>query len=150
MKNIFEKHVAEEIISRIEKLTPQSRPLWGTMNVAQMLSHCNVTYELVYEKKHKKPGAFKKFLLKQFVKNVVVNDKAYKKGSPTAPEFLVKDSRDFETEKARLISYIKRVQQEGQKAFDGRESFSFGKLTVNEWNNMFYKHLDHHLSQFGV
>jgi Protein of unknown function (DUF1569) len=150
MKNIFEKQVTDEIISRIEKLTPETRPLWGTMNVSQMLAHCNVTYELIYENKHNKPGAFKKLLLKMFVKNIVVNDKAYKRSSPTAPEFLIKGPRDFEPEKSRLISYIKRAQLEGQKAFEGKESFSFGKLNVQEWNNMFYKHLDHHLSQFGV
>jgi hypothetical protein len=150
MKNIFEKQVTDEIISRIEKLTPQTRPLWGTMNATQMLAHCNVTYELVYEQKHKKPGAFKKFLLKLLVKNVVVNDSAYKKSSPTAPEFLIKDTRSFETEKSRLIAFLRKTQQEGEKAFDGKESFSFGKLNAKEWNNMFYKHLEHHLAQFGV
>ncbi|MCJ8164098.1 hypothetical protein MKJ04_04535 [Pontibacter sp. E15-1] len=31
-----------------------------------------------------------------------------------------------------------------------QESHSFGRLSSQEWNNMFYKHLDHHLSQFGV
>jgi hypothetical protein len=140
MKHIFDKQVTEEIISRIEKLTPETRPLWGTMNAAQMLAHCNVTYELVYEHKHPKPGPFKKFLLKLFVKNVVVNDKPYKRNSPTAPEFLVKDSRNFESEKARLIAFIRKAQEEGEKAFEGRASFSFGNLSAR----------DHHLSQFGV
>jgi hypothetical protein len=150
MKNIFEKQVADEIISRIEKLTPETRPLWGTMDVSQMLAHCNVTYELIYENKHAKPGVFKKLLLKAFVKNIVVNEKAYKKSNPTAPEFLIRGPRDFQTETNRLISFIKRVQQEGEKSFEGKESFSFGKLSSTQWNNMFYKHLDHHLTQFGV
>jgi hypothetical protein len=150
MKNIFEKQVTDEIISRIEQLTPGTRPLWGTMNVSQMLAHCNVTYELIYENKHAKPSGLKKFLLKMFVKNIVVSDKAYRKSNPTAPEFLIKDARDFETEKARLISFVKRTQSEGEKGFEGKTSFSFGELSSKEWNNMFYKHLDHHLSQFGV
>ena len=53
-------------------------------------------------------------------------------------------------EQARLVEYIARVQQEGAQAFDGRESNSFGALTTTEWNTLFYKHLDHHLTQFGV
>ncbi len=150
MKNIFDKSVAEEVLARIDKLEPSSKPLWGQMSVAQMLAHCNVTYELVYDNKHRKPGAFKKFLLKLFVKALVTNEKPYKKGSPTAPEFLVKDDKDFESERKRLKNFINKASEDGRGFFEGRESHSFGNLTAEEWNNMFYKHLDHHLSQFGV
>ena len=41
-------------------------------------------------------------------------------------------------------------QQLGEAHFDNKESHSFGKLNINEWNTMFYKHLDPHLTQFGV
>ncbi|WP_306354160.1 hypothetical protein [Flavobacterium sp. '19STA2R22 D10 B1'] len=58
--------------------------------------------------------------------------------------------KDFELEKNRLINYIQKSQQLGENYFDGKDSHSFGKLTKTEWNNMFYKHLNHHLSQFGV
>jgi hypothetical protein len=34
--------------------------------------------------------------------------------------------------------------------FEGKESNSFGALNSTEWNNMLFKHLDHHLNQFGV
>ena len=56
MKNIFDPTVTDEIITRINQLKPDSQPLWGKMSVAQMLAHCNVTYETVYEDKHKKPN----------------------------------------------------------------------------------------------
>lgn len=49
MKNIFDKDVSEEVITRINKLDSTTKPQWGRMNVAQMLAHCNVTYEMVYE-----------------------------------------------------------------------------------------------------
>ena len=49
-----------------------------------------------------------------------------------------------------LIQYIQKVQQLGEQHFDGKESLSFGTLNKTEWNNMFYKHIDHHLRQFGV
>jgi len=120
------------------------------MNVGQMLAHCNVTYEFLYEDKHKKPGFLKKQMLKLFVKNIVVSDKPYKKNNPTSPEFKIKEERDFSVEKQRLVDYIKRTQELGEAHFDGKESHSFGPLTKTEWNNMFSKHLDHHLTQFGV
>jgi hypothetical protein len=151
VKNIFEKSVAQDVVDRINSLNPQSKPLWGKMNVSQMLAHCNVTYEMVYEpEKHKKPNAFLKFILKTFVKKVVTNEVAYKQNNKTAPQFIITDSRDFEKEKSRLVEYINRTQQLGESHFDEKESHSFGVLHKSEWNNMFYKHLDHHLKQFGV
>lgn len=150
MKNIFEQSDTIELINRVNKLTRVSKPNWGKMSVAQMLAHCNVTYELVYEAKHKKPKGLKKWLLKTFVKNIVVSEKPYKKNSRTAPEFLITSDKDFDTEKNRLIAYIRKTQELGDTYFDNKESHSFGKLTKTEWNNMFYKHLDHHLTQFGL
>jgi hypothetical protein len=150
MKNAFNQDDVTEFIVRINRLTVDTNPKWGKMNVEQMLAHCNVTYEMVYDNIHPKPNAFKRFMLKLIVKNIVVNDKPYKSNSQTAPEFIIKDTRKFELEKQRLIDYLLKTQQLGAKYFDGKESLSFGVLNQQEWNNMFVKHLDHHLSQFGV
>ena len=58
--------------------------------------------------------------------------------------------KNFEVEKQRLINHINKTQQLGENYFDNKESHSFGKLNKTEWNNMLYKHLQHHLSQFAV
>ncbi len=151
LAQIFTKEGAESMISRIEKLTPDSRPLWGKMSVAQMLAHCSVVYEMALEpEKHTRPNALLRFILKTFVKNSVVNEVPYSKGKTTAPPLVVRDNRNFEAEKSRLIGYIRRTQELGAEYFEGKESLSFGKMTSTEWNNMFAKHLDHHLTQFGV
>lgn len=150
MKDIFDASVTEEMIRRIEALTPDTRPLWGKMNASQMLAHVNVSYEMVYEDKHKRPGALARLLLRTFVKQGVVGEKPYPKGAMTAPAFRIADERDFDAEKARLIAYLRRTQALGGDHFDGKESHSFGPLTRTEWSNLFYKHLDHHLTQFGV
>jgi hypothetical protein len=150
MKDIFDKTVSGEIIKRINSLNTNSKPKWGKMSIDQMLAHCNVTYEFVYEDKHPKPNGFKKWMLKTFVKNIVVNEKQYKKNSRTAPEFLVTNDKNFIAEKDRLKSFITKTQDLGGAFFGNKENRSFGKLTKKEWNNMFYKHLDHHLNQFGV
>lgn len=150
MKNIFKKEISQEVIARIEKLTPETQPNWGKMTVSQMLAHCAVTYEMVYTDNHPKPNAFTKFILKTFVKKLVVSEKPFSKNGRTAPQFLITDKKVFETEKNQLIAYIKKTQELGESYFDGKESHSFGKLTKKEWNNVFYKHLDHHLTQFGV
>lgn len=150
MKSVFNQTDTSELLRRIDNLQNISKPLWGKMEVAQMLAHCNVTYELVYDNKHPKAKGLKKWILKTFVKNIVVSEKPYKKNSRTAPEFLVITTKNFEIEKERLKDSIKKTRDLGEKYFDNKESHSFGRLTTTEWNNMFYKHLDHHLTQFGV
>ena len=150
MKSVFNKTDVDEILERLKHLTPESQPVWGKMNVGQMLAHCNVTYEMVYTDKHPKATGIKKFLLKLFVKTPVCNSKPYPKNSRTAPQFLIATEKVFEDEKKRLSDHIIQTLSHGEAYFDGKESNSFGSLTAQEWSNMFYKHLDHHLNQFGV
>ncbi|EPR66888.1 DUF1569 domain-containing protein [Cyclobacterium qasimii] len=150
LPNIFSKDISDDVIHRINNLKPETQSGWGKMNISEMLAHCNVSYELVYSQKHPKPNFFMKAIMKTFVKKIVTSETPYKRNSQTAPAFIIKDSRDFKTEKNRLIDYINKTQQLGESSFDNKESHSFGKLNVNEWNNLFYKHLDHHLTQFGV
>lgn len=150
LPDIFNKEVSTTLVERINKLTAESLPLWGKMNVSQMLAHCNVTYEMAYENIHPKPNFLMSLILKLFVKNKVVSGVPYKKSLPTAPQFVMKETKNFEEEKSRLVAYIIKTQELGKDYFENRENLSFGKLTAAEWNNMFYKHLDHHLGQFGV
>lgn len=150
MKSVFDPRDVADLIARIDRLTPATVPQWGKMSVDQMLAHCNVSYEMLYDPSLPKPGAFKRLLLNAFVKQGVVGPKPYRRNLPTAPQFRMVGQKDFAVEKQRLIDYLQRVLQEGAHAFDGRESHSFGPLSVAEWNTMFYKHLDHHLTQFGV
>ena len=150
MKNVFDPAVTAELIHRIEQLQPSSPALWGKMSVDQMLAHCCVAYEMAFTNKHPKANPVMRFLLKNFVKKGVVNEVPYKKNLPTAPAFRIKNEKNFGEEKARLISFVEQTLAAGEAGFEGKESPSFGPMTANEWNNLLYKHLDHHLGQFGV
>lgn len=150
IKNIFEKQVVDEILERLEKLTPSTPQLWGKMNASQVLAHLNVTYEMTYESIHPKPNFFLRFILKSFVKSKVVGEAGYAKNGQTAPAFIVSNDKDFEKEKTRLINYLHKTQELGASYFENKENSSFGVLTSKEWNNLFYKHIDHHFTQFGV
>ena len=151
MQNIFDAKDTQLYIDRINELTPSSQRKWGKMNVSQMLAHLNVAYYMIFEpEKHKKPGVIARFFLKKFVKDKVTNDKPYRQNLPTSPIFIMTTEKDFEIEKKKLIGYLQKVQQLGSAAFEGKVNISFGKLSSVEWNNMFAKHLNHHLEQFGV
>ena len=149
-QNIFDKQVVNEPIERLEKLNSSTPQLWGKMNVSQMLAHLNVTYEMTYENIHPKPNFFLRFILKSFVKSKVVGDATYSKNGPTAPAFIISNDKDFQKEKGRLINYLHKTQELGASHFENKENLSFGVLSSKEWNNLFYKHIDHHFTQFGV
>lgn len=106
LPDIFSKTVADEIIGRIKALTPTTQPKWGKMNVGQMLAHCCVTYEMIYDNKHPAPKGMMKLMLKLLVKNAVVSEKPYKHNSRTAPAFLMTTEKEVNKEKERLIGYL--------------------------------------------
>jgi hypothetical protein len=130
--SVFDPATNVELINRINKITPEKKPDWGKMSADQMFAHVNVGYDITYGKIDVSYSWF------------------MKKNGQTAPIFLIEGGRDFEAEKTKLIEYIKRVESDGVAFFKGKESSSFGKMTVQEWSNQFWKHLDHHLTQFGV
>jgi hypothetical protein len=109
-EDMFNPQGKEKMLSRINALTPSSKALWGKMSVGQMLAHCNVAYEIVHEAgKHSPPGLVGKFFARVFAKGTVIGDRPYQQNSSTAPMFIIKDSRDFEKEKTRLIGYINKT-----------------------------------------
>ena len=91
-----------------------------------------------------------RFILKAFIKKTVVSETIYKQNSQTAREFIIKDEKNVIEEKSQLINYINKTQQLRELEFDNKLSHCFGKLNKEEWNTMFYKHLNHHLNQFSV
>ena len=146
VKNLFESSVKQEIIARINKLTPQTQRLWGKMNVAQMLAHCRMPMG-VAEGTHKLSRTFIGIIFGPIAKKMLYNDKPFKRNLPTDKSFVMKASKDFEKEKQGLITMINNFSE--QNMVDEPHPF-FGKLTKEQWSKGMYKHLDHHLQQFGV
>ncbi len=150
LPNIFTQEVANTLLSRVNKLNATQTPQWGKMDAAQMLAHCNVTYDMAFDENFKKSSPFIRFILKNLVKKGFINDKELKKNGSTAPEMLIKDARNFDIEKSKMIANIQQVSKVGGSFFEGKDHPGFGTMTSQEWNNFYYKHLDHHLTQFGV
>jgi len=102
MKSVFDPIDVHETLNRIIRLTPETQAKWGKMNVAQMLAHCNVTYEMIYENIHPKPNPILRLFLKLVIKGKVVSDKPYPPNSPTAPAFIISDAKQFEKKEPDL------------------------------------------------
>lgn len=146
MKNIFNQSAHNEIVERINRLSPNSSAQWGKMSVSQMLHHCQKPFEIFTDDNDFGLKPMK--IIQWFFKKTLYNDKPWRKGLPTAPDFVVKDDRDFEKEKEILLERIEafRALQGSRKVYDHP---AFGKFTEEQIGQMSYKHLDHHLTQFG-
>lgn len=46
MKTINDSKIVDNLIKRINKLTPSSNALWGKMNINQMLEHLKVGMDI--------------------------------------------------------------------------------------------------------
>ncbi len=148
-RNLFEPAAREAILQRLNALSPASTRQWGKMDPAQMMAHCSVAMEAGTGDKPRKQAFIGK-ILAPFVRSSLVGDKAFPRNSPTDPTFVVSDARDFAREKEYLTALIGRFCGAGPEAA-GRHTHSFvGRMSGDEWGVVMYKHLDHHLRQFGA
>ena len=151
MKSLFNTSDTKEIIDRINKLTPASKGLWGKMNVEQMLAHARLPILAAYGAEQMSKRGLISFLFgKMAKKQFVDSEKPFSKNSPTDKKFIIANPEKFETEKQRLIETITEFSKKGPDAITKEPHGFFGNLTPEEWDKLQYKHLDHHLSQFGV
>lgn len=149
MKSIFIITDKDELISRINSLTPASRAEWGKMNVSQMLVHCRFIVENAIGERYVKRTLMGK-LIGGFFKSMAVSDKPFGKGSPTHTDFVIVDTEEFESEKKQLAEAVERMYDGGKGGVTGEPHAFFGHLSPTEWGVLMYKHLDHHLRQFGA
>jgi len=147
--SIFEQATVNQLIERINQLSPITERQWGTMSVNQMLEHQSRVFLVALgEEKMKVP-----FLLKifgPFLKGSLLNDKDFGQNGPTAKEYVVADEPNFEEGRTKLIHLLQKYSSEGITVASSRKHDIFGKLTGEEWSTAMYKHTDHHLRQFGV
>ncbi|GAB5401268.1 MAG: hypothetical protein Aureis2KO_28530 [Aureisphaera sp.] len=147
MKSLFDSEAHSEIKARVDHLHENSERLWGKMTVGQMMHHCQGPFNIMLGKNDygMKPNWFAKV----FFKKSLYNDKLWRKNLPTAKFLKETEPRDFATEKVVLNELIDELaSRKDQEEWDPHPGF--GYFTKDQWGQMQYKHLDHHLRQFGV
>ncbi len=149
MKSIFDQPAYHEIIERLDHLNPDATRQWGTMSPPQMLEHCARAIEMASGKSPMQQ-AFLGKMIGWIFKGSFLGEKPFPKNSPTAPDFIIKDEPDFAATKAKLRALTTEIHQLGEAGTDGNIHGFFGRLSGAQWGVTQYKHLDHHLRQFGV
>ena len=151
MKNLFDASVAQQVKTRLGQLEPQSERRWGKMTAAQMLAHCSLSMQWALGEVVPEKGSLSARLMGRLVKPLVFrNEDPLRKNSPTAKSLIVAGERDLGKERDRLSGLIDKFAAEGAAGCTRNPHSFFGKMTPEEWAILMYKHLDHHLRQFGV
>jgi len=149
MKSLFNKEDNAEMIARIRKINAESKPSWGKMDAEGMLFHLQEPIRVSLGELKLKRGLagflFGKMALKQ-----VLSDKPFKKGVPTSDKFKPFGNYDLEAEKEKLVNLVSSLSEKGPSAISSNPHPFFGVLTPEQWSIITWKHLDHHLTQFGV
>lgn len=148
-QTLFSTAECEAMIARIQRLRPDTRPGWGKMGVAQMLAHCQVPLRVATGEVKLRRGLIG-FLFGGLAKKQLMGAEGFKRNLPTDKAFVVRDARDFAQEKERLVTLVRRFGQGGEAGLTREPHPFFGAMSTAEWEALMWKHLDHHLGQFGV
>lgn len=148
MKTILDPSDLHNVQSRIRLLTPESQKKWGKMTAVEMLHHCTQQLRLALGE-IEAPAQGPSFLRTSLGKWISLSSIPWPKGSPTPKEMNMKknpvSAMEFESARVQLLHYIDKVCS----APTLHSHPFFGKLSQKEWGRLIYKHLDHHLKQFG-
>jgi Protein of unknown function (DUF1569) len=153
MKNLFDPTLAEGIKQRILLLHPESERQWGNMTLALTLSHCTSGMQMAMGVINPRRAPFPANLIGPLIKPLVFgDDKPMRRNSPSSSELFSTDTTnsDFESERHRLITTINTFIAKGAACCSRHPHPFFGPLKPQQWAILMYKHIDHHLRQFGA
>lgn len=149
MKTVFDADTHSEILERLDKLSPDTERQWGKMSPAQMMEHTAVALEMATAIVPMKQAFIGKAIGWIF-KGGFLGEKPMPKNAPTGPTLIIKEDPGFEATRDRLKGLITAFYGMGESGTDGNIHGFFGPLTGKQWGETQYKHLDHHLRQFGL
>ncbi len=150
MKNLFDAARVDEIKQRTVRLRPDAQRQWGKMNVAQAVAHCAGGLEMAMG--DMKPP---RVLIGRIIGGIIRpkalgDDEPMRRNSPTVKDLVIVDERSLAVERTKLLALIDRFAAAGPAGCTTHPHSFFGRLTGQEWGVLMYKHLDHHLRQFGA
>jgi hypothetical protein len=146
MKTIWKQDDRQELRARVRRLTPRHAAKWGKMTAPAMVAHLNdalrmATGELAVAPK-KVPLRFPP------LKQLGIYWVPIPKNLPTIPELIVRPPRDFTIEVTDLDHQLDTIERRGPGAMAPAHP-AFGRMTGKAWGALVYRHMDHHLRQFG-
>jgi hypothetical protein len=148
-KNLLYQQAADSIIERAKKLQPGNKAGWGKMNATEMLLHANLCNEEIFQPvASQRSTTLKQYLLRIIALYFAPHFKKGIKGDIQKETTGKIETSKFEEQKEKFITLIKKFPEYKQPIT--LFHIAFGNISTREWGIAAYKHMDHHLRQFGV
>jgi hypothetical protein len=147
MRSIWQEDARRELNDRVAALAWDGRAAWGKFTAPKMVCHLADSLRMAMGELKVAPKRLpiRYAPLKQFIIYVA----PFPKGVPTAPELLTREPREWTRDVADVQELLARAGQ--ARTTDGwPEHPAFGKLSTRAWGVLIYRHMDHHLKQFGA
>ena len=150
MKNLYEPSTVSELKQRIAQLNPDQTSQWGKMSAAQAIAHCATAMEWAVGDRKPKRALVGRIFAPLVRPKLLGSDEPMRRNAPTSKDLIVADQRDLQRERERLTGLIDRFASSGPAGCTAHPHTFFGSMTPEQWAILSYKHVDHHLRQFGV
>jgi Protein of unknown function (DUF1569) len=148
MRSLRDAAARRALIARVDRLSPSSQARWGQMDVGRMLAHAadqlRVALGDIPVEGTRGPLRFAP------TRFLIVHALPWPKGRAQAPrETFTSLPGEFEADQARLTTLIERFAAAPPDDLAAVNPI-FGRMTAHDWDVLSFRHLDHHLRQFGV
>jgi hypothetical protein len=134
------------ILQRLQRVRPDAKPAWGSLDAPRML--CHVADQMRVALGDIPAQAVHSFASRTFLKFLVIRTgfQPPRGKIQTAPEMLTSQPTSWDADLSACLALAERVARGSAQAVHPR----FGPLSPEEWGRLCWKHLNHHLVQFGV
>ena len=153
MNTLCNKTDYDQIVHRVHKLTADTKPQWGKMSVNEMFCHVADPFRDLLGMRETK--MIVPFFIRPLAKMLLLSKRPFGKNAPTLKIYLQGSKgggtkpTNFDNDKKLLLDLIKKLSST-DASFQFHPHPGVGKLSRDESGWFMWKHLDHHLKQFGV
>ena len=146
-RSLSDARARQQLLERLERLSPDATPLWGRMTAPQMLAH--LADWMLMAKGELTAAAIKLPVRFPPLKQLAIYWLPFPRGVPTAPELIGRNPAKWEVERANLRRHVESFEKLDPKTVWPQHPV-FGKMTTKAWCVFAYRHMDHHFRQFGI
>lgn len=145
-KTLLAERDRSAICERLQRVRPDAPSEWGRLTAPRML--CHVADQMRVALGDISTTPVHTLATRTFLKFLVVHTglKPPRGKIQTAPEMLSTQPHSWEADLAACLELVARVGRGTASAVHPM----FGPMSPDEWGRLCWKHLDHHLVQFGA
>ena len=147
MKSIWQDEARQELNGRVGRLAWDRPAAWGTFTAPKMV--CHLADSLRMAMGDLKVASKNLPIRYPPLKQLIIYVAPFPKGAPTAPELLARQPSEWATDIADVQALLARAAS-ARTTDSWPEHPAFGRLSRRAWGVLIYRHMDHHLKQFGA